>query len=110
MEGHLFDALAVMFVAPGHARRAREAVRTCVGDTTFEILVAYLAFVRTAHFWTEMHPQLALEADCVSMLAEHPRLAELVLGPSDADLVSHGDELRKSVAGVVTENDEPIPY
>ncbi len=86
--------------APRHSRRARSAVRGAAGDTTFELLVAYLAFVRTAHFWTEMHPELAFEADCASMLAEHGRLAELVLGPSEADLVRGGDEIKKVIATI----------
>jgi len=71
-----------------------------VGETTFEMLVAYLAFVRTAHFWTEMHPELAFEADCASMLAEHQKLADLVLRRSEADLVRSGDEIKTSVAAL----------
>ena len=97
-EDDLFDALSLMFVAPRHSRRARAAVRAAVGDTTFEMLVAYLAFVRTAHFWTEMHPELTFEADVAAMLQEHQQLGELVLGPSEADLVRCGDELKVTVA------------
>lgn len=100
LEKDLFDALTVMFVTPRLSRRARSAVRGAVGDTTFELLVAYLAFVRTAHFWTEMHPELAFEADCASMLADHQRLSELVLGRSESDLVRGGDELKKVVAAI----------
>ena len=107
-EGHLFDVLSVMFAAPRHSQRARETVRKCVGDTTFEMLVAYLAFVRTAHFWTEMHPELAFEADCESMLAEHPRLAGLVLRRSEADRVGHGEEFTKAVTAAVTGGDAQI--
>jgi hypothetical protein len=99
-EGDLFDALTVMFVAPRHSRRARAAVRSAVGDTTLELLMAYLAFVRTAHFWTEMHPELAFEADCALMLTDHPRLAELVLGRTEADVVRCGDELKQVSAGI----------
>ena len=100
LEADLFDALTVMFVTPRHSHRARTAVRGAVGDTAFELLMGYLAFVRTAHFWTEMHPELALEADCASMLAEHKRLAELVLGQSEADLVRCGEELKQVVATI----------
>ena len=100
LEADLFDALTVMFVTPRHSFRARTALRGAVGDTTFELLVAYLAFVRTAHFWTEMHPEIAFEADCASMLAEHQRLAELVLRPSEADLVRPGVELKQVVATI----------
>jgi hypothetical protein len=90
----LFDALSVMFVMPSRSRRARDAVRASVGDTTFEMLAAYLAFVRTAHFWTELHPELAFESDMVDLMAEHQRLKELILGPSDADRVRCGAEVK----------------
>jgi hypothetical protein len=100
LEADLFDALTVIFVTPRQSARARAAVRGAVGDTTFELLTAYLAFVRTAHFWTETHPELAFEADCASMLAEHQRLAELVLGRSEADMVQCGDELKRVVAEI----------
>ena len=102
-EADLFDALTVMFVSPRHSRRARASVSAVVGETTFEMLVAYLAFVRTAHFWTEMHPELAFEADCVSMLAEHQKLADLVLRRSEADLVRCGDEVKTSVAALASD-------
>lgn len=97
-EADLFDALSVMFVMPSQSRRARAAVRGSVGDTTFELVTAYLAFVRTAHFWTEMHPELAFEADISTMMSDHLRLKELVLGPSEADLVRCGDEFKQVLA------------
>lgn len=100
LEADLFDALTVMFVTPRDSGRARSAIRGAVGDTTFELLTAYLAFVRTAHFWTEMHPELAFEEDCATMLAEHQRLAELVLGRSEAELVRCGNELKTVVAAI----------
>ena len=94
VEADLFDALSVMFVTPSKSRRARAAVRGAVGDTTFELVTAYLAFVRTAHFWTEMHPELAFEADMAACMADDERLKELVLGPSEADLVRCGEEFK----------------
>jgi hypothetical protein len=51
-EGDLFDALTVIFLCPPAANRARTAVRAPVGDATFELLIAYLAFIRTARYWT----------------------------------------------------------
>lgn len=76
-------------------------VRSAVGDLAFELLAAYLAFVRTAHYWTQLHPELAFEPDCAAMLAEHPALAGLLLRPSEADLVRCGDELEPVVAAIV---------
>ena len=99
-EADLFDALTVMFVLPRHSRHARDAVRAAVGETTFELLVAYLAFIRTAHFWSEMHPELAFEPDVAAMLAQHQKLEELVLRPGEDDVVHVCDALRLAVAAV----------
>ena len=63
-----------MFLSPRDCARARAAVRAAVGDGTFELLVAYLAFIRTAHYWTEMHPEvvdpLAIQGEASRLLGE----------------------------------------
>lgn len=84
-ENDLFDALTVMFVDPASSVTARASVRSAYGDKTFEILTAYLAFIRTAHYWTETHPELSCEFDMVELMKEHPILAGLLLDPSDAE-------------------------
>jgi hypothetical protein len=58
-EYDLFDALTAMFLEPRKWERAGEAVRRAVGDGTFETLTAFLAFVRTAHYWTENSSQVS---------------------------------------------------
>ena len=63
-EYDLFDALTVMFLEPLRWGRAREAVRRAVGNCTFEVLTAFLAFVRILHFWTETHPEWPLTRTC----------------------------------------------
>jgi hypothetical protein len=57
-ETDLFDALTIIFLEPRLSERARNAVRCAFGEQKFEILVAYLAFIRTAHYWTETHRSL----------------------------------------------------
>ena len=97
-EYDLFDALTVIFLEPLRWKRAREAVRRAVGDGTFEILTAFLAFVRTAHYWTETHPELAIEPDMLSVLERHDGLKRLLLDPSDAERVKDGEALRQTLA------------
>jgi signal transduction histidine kinase/CheY-like chemotaxis protein len=96
-ETDLFDALTMVFLAPRAAAHARTALRAAVGDATFELLVAYLAFVRTAHYWTEMHPELTYEPDMVEILRGHGELAALVLDTSEAELVQGGVRLRETL-------------
>src|SRR6185295_6686778 len=96
-ETDLFDALTIMFLSPRDSARAREAVRAAVGGGTFELLVAYLAFVRTAHYWTEMHPELSYEPDMANILRDCSELAALLLDKSEAELVQGGVGLREAL-------------
>lgn len=97
-EGDLFAALTVMFVEPGRSERARRAVACAVGESHFEILTAFLAFVRTAHYWTETHPSLAYEADMQSLMAKHSELARMLLDRTEAEQVKAGEALRRTLA------------
>lgn len=97
LEGTLFDALTIMFVDPRGAERARLAIAHAVGEPTFEILTAFLAFIRTAHYWTETHPTLGYEADMVAMMRDHPTLARLMLDTSEAEWAHSRRALRRAL-------------
>jgi len=102
LERDLFDALTVLFVAPLRAQRARGAITSAFGEMTFELLTAFLAFVRTAHYWTETHPTLEYEADMVAVMQRHPELARLMLDTSDAEWAQSGDALKRALADLQT--------
>jgi PAS domain-containing protein len=97
-EYDLFDALTVMFLEPRKWERAGEAVRRAVGDDTSEILTVFLAFVRTAHYWTETHPKLAIEPDMLSVLEKHDRLRRLLVDPCEAERVKAPEALHRTLA------------
>jgi PAS domain S-box-containing protein len=78
----LFDSLAVVFATPRRSARARAALRAAVGDTVFEQFLALLGYVRTAHYWTETHPEIEPEPELVARLSEHPELARVLLEAS----------------------------
>ena len=84
-ESDLLDALTVLFLAPFASSRAREAVRTAVGESNLEFLLAFMAFIRAAHYWTETHSDLTYEADMLALMERHRELGELLLDPSDAE-------------------------
>jgi PAS domain S-box-containing protein len=100
LESDLFDALTIVFLEPRLSERARNAVRRAFGERTFETLVAYLAFIRTAHYWTETHPELAYEPDIAAVMQRHPDLAALLLDDPEANLVAEGEALRQALAEV----------
>ncbi len=97
-EADLFDALTVVFIEPAISERARVATRAAVGDARFELLMAYLAFIRTAHYWTETHPELAYEPDMLAVMEKRADLTALLLSPSDAERVKAGQDLRQVLA------------
>jgi PAS domain S-box-containing protein len=97
-EYDLFDALTVMFLEPLRWERARDAVRRAVGDATFEVLAAFLAFVRILHFWTETHPEIAIDNDMVAVLETNGELARLLLDPSEAERAKAGEALHHTLA------------
>jgi PAS domain S-box-containing protein len=98
LEGDLFDALTIIFLEPRHAERARHAVARAFGEFRFEILTAFLAFVRTAHFWTETHPTLEYEPDMLAVMAKYDALAILLLDGTEAERAKASVALRRTLA------------
>ena len=64
------------------SRARRRALRQALGAKRLEYLLALLAFIKTAHYWTETHPALEIEEDVRELMALHEELASLLLqGP-----------------------------
>lgn len=69
-------ACAAIILDPARAVPWLEALRRLLGPQRYEQLVLFLDFVRTAHFWTQVHPKPAFEPDLRRMLREHEALVE----------------------------------
>jgi PAS domain S-box-containing protein len=76
-------ACAVVFLDISQAAPWLQELLRLLGPRRYEQLMLFLAFVRTAHFWTEVHPELAFEPDLEAILREHEALAELLLHGAD---------------------------
>lgn len=100
-EDDLFDALTVLFVVPARSAQARAAIRRAVGDTAFEYIAALLAFIRTAHYWTETHPDLPYETDVIMLMAQRQGLARRLLDTADSEWAHAGDALREALTGQI---------
>ena len=83
LEDWLFTACAVIFVRPAESERARNGLRQALGGKRLEYLLALLAFIRTAHFWTEVHPGIEMEDDIKRLMSTHKELAALLLKEPD---------------------------
>jgi PAS domain S-box-containing protein len=97
-EHDLFDALTVLFLAPLAPGHVREAVRTAVGETNLEFILAFMAFIRAAHYWTETHSDLTYEADMLALMEQHPELGGLLLDPAEAEHTRGATERARALA------------
>ena len=83
-EDWLIAAATLLFVEPRRADRARRALRKVLGGNRFEHLMGLLAFIRTAHYWTVLHPELSFEDDVRDLLKVNEELARLLLEDQEA--------------------------
>lgn len=67
----LFTCATVLFLHPARAERAKRALRAALGGERFELLAGLLTFIRSAHYWTMMHPDLAPEDDVKDLMLQH---------------------------------------
>ncbi len=99
-EDMVFRVATALFLEPGRAELAKYALRKAVGPVHFELLVGFLSFVRTAHYWTLLHPELAYEEDVKALMREHDQLAELMLHDPEAGRCDMGHRLFDELAGL----------
>ncbi len=83
-EDWLIAAATLVFVEPGRSEGPRNALRKVLGGNRFEHLLGLLAFIRTAHYWTVLHPELSLEEDACELLRVNEELARLLLQDPEA--------------------------
>jgi two-component sensor histidine kinase len=92
-EDLLIAATALVFVEPARAERARRALGKTLGGNRFEHLMGLLAFIRTAHYWTVLHPEMSLEEDAQELLTANEELARLLLEDPEAARCDMGARL-----------------
>ena len=97
-EDWLIAGATLVFVEPRRAERARNALRQFLGGNRFEHLLGLLAFIRTAHYWTVLHPELSLEEDAAELLRVNEELARLLLQDPEAARCEMGVRLFSELA------------
>lgn len=89
----LFALATTLFLQLARAKGAKRALRIALGGEKFELLVGFLTFVRSAHYWTLMHPELGLEDDLTEMLRQNEELASLLSADKEAGHLEMGTRL-----------------
>ena len=82
-----------IFVEPRGSEPARLALRKAIGPARLEHLLLFLTFIRTAHFWTLVHPELTFEDDVHTLLRANAELATLLLVDKEAGRLDMGARL-----------------
>jgi PAS domain S-box-containing protein len=97
VEEAIFALAGHVFLQTPHASACLDALARLLGTVRLQYLLLFLAFVRVAHYWTKVHPEIELEDDVKQLLATHEALANCILNdpeaPSDSVSQSLLDEL-----------------
>jgi signal transduction histidine kinase len=93
MEDAIFACAAVMFVEPARSESARHALVRTLGLHAYELFSGCLAFIRTAHYWTMLHPEIESEDDMVTLMRGQEELARLLLEDPEANRTEMGERM-----------------
>src|ERR1700692_4849622 len=70
MEDGLFSLASHVFLHAADAQECLEALERLLGTVRLQYLLLFLAFVRAAHYWTRVHPEIQFEDDLKHLLAD----------------------------------------
>jgi PAS domain S-box-containing protein len=79
MEGCLFSFAAHVFLQTPNAPECLDALERLLGPVQLQYILLFLAFVRAAHYWTRVHPEIQFEDDIKILLATHEALAGCIV-------------------------------
>jgi len=77
-EEMMFACASHVFLQTPQASASLQALRAAMDAAQFQHLLVFLAFVRTAHFWSEVHPELEIEEYLKALLEVHGKLSECI--------------------------------
>lgn len=100
LEDAIFACAAIMFVEPARSEQARRALTRALGNERFDLFCGCLAFIRTAHYWTMLHPEIETEEDMRSLLRNQEALAQLLLEDPEADRCEMSERLFEELTGL----------
>jgi len=83
-EEALFACATHVFLQTPQAGRSLETLRRTLDAATMQHLLVFLVFIRTAHYWTKIHPELGIEDDIMELFRVHEALADAVLNDPEA--------------------------
>jgi PAS domain S-box-containing protein len=85
MEDGIFSLASHVFLQTADAPECLDALERLLGTVRLQYLLLFLAFVRAAHYWTRVHPEIEFEDDIKQLFAAHEALASCILEDSEAN-------------------------
>jgi PAS domain S-box-containing protein len=79
MEDGIFSLASHVFLQTVDAPECLDTLQRLLGTVRLQYLLLFLAFVRAAHYWTKVHPEIQFEDDVKQLLATHEALASCIL-------------------------------
>jgi PAS domain S-box-containing protein len=84
IEDAIFAIASHVFLQTPDAPACLDALERLLGPVRLQYLLLFLAFVRAAHYWTRVHPEIACEDDIEQLLASQGVLADCILNDPEA--------------------------
>ncbi len=84
MENSIFVFAGHVFLQTADVPACLARLEALLGEVQLQYLITLLLFVRSAHYWTKVHPELVLEEDIKRLLQAHEALADCVLRNPEA--------------------------
>ncbi len=85
MEDGLFALASHVFLQTADAPKCLDTLERLLGTVRLQYLLLFLTFVRAAHYWTRIHPEIEFEDDLKQLLATHEALANCILEDPEAN-------------------------
>ena len=93
IEDGLFSLASHVFLQTADAPKCLNVLERLLGTVRLQYLLLFLAFVRAAHYWTRVHPEIQFEDDINQLLATNEALASCILD----DPESSTDKVTQSI-------------
>jgi PAS domain S-box-containing protein len=84
MEDGLFSLASHVFLQTADAPDCLNALERLLGAVRLQYLLLFLAFVRAAHYWAKVHPEIQFEDDIKQLLETHEALAGCIMDDPEA--------------------------
>jgi PAS domain S-box-containing protein len=108
LEWSIFACATHVFLQSSAEADCLGALHRALGPSRMEHLLVLLTFVRTAHYWTEVHPELTLEDDIKQLLATHIQLSQCLLEDPEARSSEVGQRLLAELESLRQEKQQLI--